>query len=724
MGGTSNERFLRRVKPVIAEINEIAQRYQELTDDELKAKTLEFKYRLRMGETPDDLLPEAFAAVKETCRRLCGTSWNVRGQETSWNMVPYDVQLVGGIALHEGKIAEMATGEGKTLVATMPLYLNALEGKGAHLVTVNEYLAQRDCEWMGKIYEFLGLQAAALIGDMLPDERRLAYNADITYGTNNEFGFDYLRDNMAVDVWSVVQRPLHYAIIDEVDSVLIDEARTPLIISGAVGAPRNVYNELKPVVANLYARQKELADRLIAEGLELLEQDQDRAGVAFLRAHRGDPKNPELLKLLTSNFDIKRLIERLQGQHDVNKTIGQIDAELYFTIDEKSNVVDITEKGRIFLSGGRDQDIVYKIQLLDDLDQSMSELAEKKNTANYFLQNPFSGLCNGLTLAGKCYLCGVKEDLAEEDRKAIDTLGKRLVAIQDQIEEISREKRIDKASAWRTIFSFAKKMDKIVDGFTPEGEKIVLAGDTDERYRDWARHLFDVLAFVRDEVSDLIETNPRVAQERQKQLLESFFELSGQSGGIVGLKDEGLAALVSVGQGGDLRVLPYVGMISEILAREENDGDGADSGARLTQVERKQDYFEFSDNGAVIKHVTEKGRIALLGGNPDLYVLPDRSLVEERDRSLQRLLDRTLNQSDYDYSGRVLAALRLIEDIDTLLATPEIRDRAFISTRRFDRLRLEITENGRALISEYSDSTQSLVEELDKILSSPNKGTR
>ncbi|HQG47124.1 MAG TPA: DEAD/DEAH box helicase, partial [bacterium] len=232
VGGTSNEKQIRRMNPIVAKVNEYAAAYQQLSDDELKAKTPEFKYRLNTGETLDDLLPEAYAAVKETCRRLLGKSWLVRGQEITWNMVPYDVQILGAIVLHEGKIAEMATGEGKTLVATMPLYLNALSGKGAHLVTVNDYLAQRDCEWMGKIYEFLGLTAAALHGEMSPEERREAYNADITYGTNNEFGFDYLRDNMAADVWNVVQRKLNYAIVDEVDSVLIDESRTPLIISG------------------------------------------------------------------------------------------------------------------------------------------------------------------------------------------------------------------------------------------------------------------------------------------------------------------------------------------------------------------------------------------------------------------------------------------------------------------------------------------------------------
>ncbi len=191
LGGSSTERELKRLRPMVDEINKIAEEYKNLTDDELKAKTNEFRYRLKMGETIDDLLPEAFAAVKDTCRRLRGKRWLVRGQEIEWDMVPYDVQIIGGIVLHEGKIAEMATGEGKTLAATMPLYLNALEGKGAHLITVNDYLAQRDCEWMGEIYKFLGLTIAAIYGSQDPEERKKAYQADITYGTNNEFGFDY-----------------------------------------------------------------------------------------------------------------------------------------------------------------------------------------------------------------------------------------------------------------------------------------------------------------------------------------------------------------------------------------------------------------------------------------------------------------------------------------------------------------------------------------------------
>src|SRR3989339_1382994 len=231
--GTKHDRSAKKLTPLVDEINRIELEYQSLTEDELKAKTAEFKSRLANGETLDDILPEAFAVVKNTCRRLVGKDFEVRDHIQRWDMVPYDVQIIGGLILHQGEVAEMATGEGKTLVATFPLYLNALEGKGCQLVTVNDYPAQRDAEWMGVIYRYLGLTVGCILNNMDNDERRKSYACDITYGTNNEFGFDYLRDNMAVDAADMVQRPFFYAIVDEVDSVLIDEARTPLIISGA-----------------------------------------------------------------------------------------------------------------------------------------------------------------------------------------------------------------------------------------------------------------------------------------------------------------------------------------------------------------------------------------------------------------------------------------------------------------------------------------------------------
>ncbi|MBQ4107100.1 MAG: preprotein translocase subunit SecA, partial [Lentisphaeria bacterium] len=229
--GTQSQRELRRMRPLIVRINELEESYQSLSEEEIRGKTAEFKARLAAGETLDDLLCEAFAVVKNVCRRLVGQEVEVCGVKLVWNMIPFDVQLMGGIALHRGNIAEMATGEGKTLVATMPLYLNALTGRNCQLVTVNDYLARRDSEWMGYIYRYLGLTVGCLQNQMRPRERREEYACDITYGTNSEFGFDYLRDmGMATEAEQLVQRDHYFAIIDEVDSILIDEARTPLII--------------------------------------------------------------------------------------------------------------------------------------------------------------------------------------------------------------------------------------------------------------------------------------------------------------------------------------------------------------------------------------------------------------------------------------------------------------------------------------------------------------
>src|SRR2546425_2372510 len=238
--GTQNERDLKRLRPLVGQINELEPATQPLSDDQLRAKTAEFRQRVAQGETLDDLLPEAFAVVREAGRRVL-------------NMRHFDVQLIGGAVLHQGKIAEMKTGEGKTLVATLPAYLNALEGNGVHVVTVNDYLARRDSEWMGRIYRFLGMSVGVIQHELNDAERQVAYAADITYGTNNEFGFDYLRDNMKFELAHYVQRGHHFAIVDEVDSILIDEARTPLIISGPAEQSTDLYYEVDRIIPKLKA---------------------------------------------------------------------------------------------------------------------------------------------------------------------------------------------------------------------------------------------------------------------------------------------------------------------------------------------------------------------------------------------------------------------------------------------------------------------------------------
>ncbi|MCF8354802.1 MAG: preprotein translocase subunit SecA [Melioribacteraceae bacterium] len=398
--GDKNTKAMKELWPIVDEINAEYEKLQSLSDDELRAKTDEFKSRIlestkqtreRLEEIKnnlqdddfegdkhliydelekledqltdeyenvlDELIPETFAVVKDTCRRLVGKTWDAAGNKIEWDMIPYDVQLIGGIVLHQGRIAEMATGEGKTLVATMPIYLNALTGRGVHIVTVNDYLAKRDSEWMGEIFKFHGLSVGCIINTMTPEERKNIYKQDITYGTNNEFGFDYLRDNMAISKENCVQRGHNYAIVDEVDSVLIDEARTPLIISGPVGSTEHKFYEMKPKVERLFRKQSGLVASIVNEAEKLLnEGDKDsvaKAGINLLRSHRGFPKNKKLIKLL-GEPEYKKLLEttELEFLREKGKRMPEIDEELYFAIEERNHSIDLTEKGREELAAG------------------------------------------------------------------------------------------------------------------------------------------------------------------------------------------------------------------------------------------------------------------------------------------------------------------------------------------------------------------------------------
>jgi len=400
--GTRFQREMKRLRPIIDEIKGHEEILADFSEEKLRAQTERFKETIRgrtaelreqvgslreerrhteepakradltqqiadaedrlhdtLQEVLDELLPEAFATVREACRRLLGTTITVTGNEMTWNMVPYDVQLIGGIVLHQGKIAEMATGEGKTLVATMPLYLNALTGRGAHLVTVNDYLARRDSQWMGTVFDYLGLTVGC-IDETQPgtEERRAAYAADITYGTNNEFGFDYLRDNMVIDLRQRVQPAHSYAIIDEIDSVLIDEARTPLIISGPAGRDeRDVYKTHNAQVAAMVRKQGQIVNGLIAdagkllEGLEEEEDAEDRfeAGLKLLAAQRGSPKNKRLLKLLAQT-GVKQLVQRTEADMMREKRIPEVDEMLLYSMDEKGHTIQISDQGLDVLS--------------------------------------------------------------------------------------------------------------------------------------------------------------------------------------------------------------------------------------------------------------------------------------------------------------------------------------------------------------------------------------
>jgi len=367
--GTKHERDVKRMRPLVDEINEYFESYRDLTDEQLQAKTDEFRKRLAEGETPDDLMTEAFAVVKDACRRLLDTEYEVVGNTQVWDMVPFDVQLMGGMVLHEGKIAEMATGEGKTLVATLPLYLNALEGKGCHLVTVNDYLARRDAEWMGLVYRFLGLTVGCIQNAMTPEERRTQYACDITYGTNNEFGFDYLRDNMAIRQEDRVHRKFHYAIVDEVDSVLVDEARTPLIISGPTDQDPGGFDVMKPLVQDLVRKQRNLVATLVTESEKLLKEGKDyEAGVKLLAVQRGLPKNKAFMKLQKEQ-GIQKLIQRVESDFTRDKRMDDIDEPLFYAVDERESSIQLTEKGLNSLNPS-DKELF----VLPDLSEALGEI--------------------------------------------------------------------------------------------------------------------------------------------------------------------------------------------------------------------------------------------------------------------------------------------------------------------------------------------------------------
>jgi len=451
--GDKSQKDVKSTQPYITKIKALEPILATLSHDELRAKTVEFKEKIKQARAKQDaeieakkleaentadidlrediynaidalekeaydisekvlseILPDAFAVIKETARRfkentsitvnatakdrelsatktyitldgdkaIWANQWNAAGKEITWDMIHYDVQLIGGIVLHEGKIAEMQTGEGKTLVATLPLYLNALTGNGVHLVTVNDYLAKRDSTWKAPLFEFHGLTVDC-IDNHSPnsDARRKAYEADITYGTNNEFGFDYLRDNMAHSPEDLVQRKHNYAIVDEVDSVLIDDARTPLIISGPVpDGDRHEFNELKPKIENLYNLQRQLANGFLTEAKRLVKEGNTKdGGFQLLRAYRSLPKNKALIKFL-SEEGIKALLQKTENEYmqDNNRKMPEVDEAMYFVIEEKNNQVELTDNGIKFLSKDTDESFF----VLPDIGTEIANI-EKQN---------------------------------------------------------------------------------------------------------------------------------------------------------------------------------------------------------------------------------------------------------------------------------------------------------------------------------------------------------
>ena len=435
--GDKHEKTLKPIYPIINEINEKYATLASLSDDELRARITEIKSNFKSLLDPEfegidqlhkeyiteindvkkdklsndldvlkasvkqkvqdllnDNLVEVFAIVKDTCRRLMGHKYLVRGNETSWNMVPYDVQMIGGIVLHQGMIAEMATGEGKTLVATLPLFLNALIGKGAHLVTVNEYLAQRDAEWMSPIFEFHGMKVGCIVNGMSFEDKQKIYRYDVTYGMNSEFGFDYLRDNMAVHSEQLVQRDFYYAIVDEVDSILVDEARTPLIISGQVDDDKNFYQELRPYIERLSTLQNNLLRELNTKVKKLIDDpasDSNEIGRLLLLMKFASPKNKAFAKYMKEG-DLKKLTNDVEGVYLRDKKIHELNAELYFSIDERANTVELSELGQevmndyepdLFISSTLDEllDAVDN----DDLISDENKLKQKDKVTRDFM---------------------------------------------------------------------------------------------------------------------------------------------------------------------------------------------------------------------------------------------------------------------------------------------------------------------------------------------------
>ncbi|MDY0017130.1 MAG: preprotein translocase subunit SecA [Candidatus Delongbacteria bacterium] len=391
--GTKQDREVKRLRPIVENINSWYEKYKTLSDDGIKLKTSEFRERLKSGETENDILPEAFGLVKEACRRMVGRSWMIDGRMQEWNMIPYDVQLMGAVVLAEGKIAEMATGEGKTLVALFPSYLNALSGKGVHIVTVNDYLAKRDREWMGYVLEFLGMTVGVITSETQDREKRKKeYGKDILYGVNHEFGFDYLRDNMVIDIEDMVQRGFNYCLIDEVDSILIDEARVPLIISGAVPKSDNQrFDMLKPKVFELVREQTKMVNEWLSEAEKAIEKDpEDRKALTLvLKASKATPKNKKLLKLLTIP-SVKTNVNKLENELLRDKIFSSITEDLYYTIEERSNTVDIFKNGHDLLTkGGSDKnmfvipDLATEIQNIESMelpDKEKEEIIEKLHT--------------------------------------------------------------------------------------------------------------------------------------------------------------------------------------------------------------------------------------------------------------------------------------------------------------------------------------------------------
>jgi len=616
--GSKSDRDIKHIRPLVEKIKEEFAKLEALSNDELRGKTAEFKQRIaeyladideevanlkadadkgdvemaeknaiydkvdkltkerdkKLEEILLEILPEAFAVVKETARRFTENStlevtasdfdrdvaaqkthveikgdqaiwhntWIAAGSQVTWNMVHYDVQLIGGIVLHEGKIAEMATGEGKTLVGTLPAYLNALSGQGVHIVTVNDYLARRDSEWNGPLFEFHGLRVDC-IDKHQPNSaaRRNAYAADIVFGTNNEFGFDYLRDNMAQSPEGLVQGKLHFAMVDEVDSVLIDDARTPLIISGPI--PRgdeHEFYDLKPRIERLVNAQKAFINGVLNEakkGINAGETDVEGAGMALLRAHRGLPKSKALIKFLSEGSN-RQVLTKTENHYmqEQSKNMPKVDAELFFVIDEKNNQVELTEKGiELITTSGEDPhffvmpDVGSEIAEIEKLPLSAEEKAQKKDELmrDFSIKSERIHSVNQLLKAYTLFEKDVEYILDEGKVKIVDEQTGRIMdgrrysdGLHQAIEAKENVKVEDATQTYATVTlqNYFRMYHKLA-GMT--GTAVTEAGELWQIYKLDVVEIPTNISIQRDDRQDLVYRTARekynaVAEEIQK----------------------------------------------------------------------------------------------------------------------------------------------------------------------------------------------------------------
>ena len=616
--GDKKKRDLKLLEPVVKHVRDFEEDIAKLTNDELRAKTLFFKEKIREAtaehtskinalqeeskdanidrkeeiydeidtledtsykvseEVLESLMPEAFAVIKETAKRFTASTeitvtatpfdrelsgkrdnitldndkaiwaniWDAQGKEVTWDMIHYDVQLIGGAVLHQGKIAEMMTGEGKTLVSTLPVYLNALTGKGVHVVTVNDYLAKRDAAWMGPIFEFHGLSVDC-IDHHQPnsDARRSAYNADITYGTNNEFGFDYLRDNMAHSPNDLVQRPHNYAIVDEVDSVLIDDARTPLIISGATAnADRHEFNELKPVVNTLVGKQRNFLTGVLAEAKKLIKEgDTKEGGFLLLRVYRGLPKSKALIKFL-SQEGVKQLLQKTENfyMQDNNREMPKVDEALFFVIDEKNNSIELTDKGITFLSGERGDedffvlpDLSTEIGHIENTYTKPEEITEKKEELykDFSIKSERIHTMNQLLKAYTLFEKDVEYVIMEDKIKIVDEQTGRIMegrrysdGLHQAIEAKENVKIEDATQTYATItLQNYFRMYRKLAGMT--GTAITEAGEFWEIYKLDVIEIPTNRPLLRDDREDLVFKTKR---EKYNAVIDEIVNLVNQ----------------------------------------------------------------------------------------------------------------------------------------------------------------------------------------------------